>query len=191
MKSTILNLGINNIKSIKRACEKICDTTVVSSSNEFIDSDLIVLPGNGSFSKGMQEIRLRGFDKIINHFFSRKKKIIGICLGLQVMMHESEESVGTSGLGLVDGVVSKIKDNSLKLPLLGWYDVKFKENIFESRSYFFNNNYSVNLKENNLLYGKLNNLSAFIKKDNFYGFQFHPEKSGKYGIELLKKTIYF
>ena len=107
------------------------------------------------------------------------------------MMRESEESVGTSGLGIIDGIVSKIKDNSLKLPLLGWYDVKFKENIFESRSYFFNNNYSVNLKENNSIYGKLNNLSAFIKKDNFYGFQFHPEKSGKYGIELLKKTIYF
>ena len=52
------------------------------------------------------------------------------------MMRESEESVGTSGLGFIDGIVSKIKDNSLKLPLLGWYDVKFKENIFESRSYF-------------------------------------------------------
>ena len=66
------------------------------------------------------------------------------------MMRESEESVGTSGLGIIDGIVSKIKDNSLKLPLLGWYDVKFKENIFESRSYFFNNNYSVNLKEKQL-----------------------------------------
>ena len=52
------------------------------------------------------------------------------------MMRESEEFVGTSGLGIIDGIVSKIKDNSLKLPLLGWYDVKFKENIFESRSYF-------------------------------------------------------
>ncbi len=84
----------------------------------------------------MEEIKKRGFDKIINEFFNKKKKIIGICLGLQIMMKRSEESVNTNGLGLVDGNVLKINDSNLKLPLLGWYDVKFEDNFFENRSYF-------------------------------------------------------
>ena len=190
MKTIILNLGINNIKSIKNASEKICDTKVINDKSEFIDCDKIILPGNGSFQKGMEEIMKRGFDKIIKDFFKRKKKIIGICLGLQLMMKKSEESINTNGLGLIDGNVFKINNPNLRLPLLGWYDVDFKNNMFQNKSYFFNNNYVVDVKDKNLLFGKLDNLSAFIKKDNFYGFQFHPEKSGKHGIELLKKTIY-
>jgi len=189
MKTIILNLGINNIKSIKNASERICDTKVINDKSEFIDCDRIILPGNGSFQKGMEEIMKRGFDIIIKDFFKRKKKIIGICLGLQLMMKNSEEADNTNGLGLIDGNVLKIKNPNLRLPLLGWYDVDFKSNIFENKSYFFNNNYIVDVKDKNLLFGKLDNLSAFIKKDNFYGFQFHPEKSGKHGIELLKQTI--
>ncbi len=190
MKSIILNLGINNIKSIKNASEKICKTKVISEKSQFVDSDILILPGNGSFQKGMEEIRKRGFDIIIKEFFLKKKKIIGICLGLQIMMKKSEESINSTGLGLIDGKVSKICNPDLKLPLLGWYDIKFTNNCFENKSYFFNNNYSVNLKDESLILGKLDEISAFVKKDNFYGFQFHPEKSGKHGIELLKKTIY-
>ena len=190
MKSIILNLGINNIKSIKNATEKICSTKVISNSKEFYECDLIILPGNGSFQKGMEEIKLRGFEAIIKDFFFKKKKIIGICLGLQLMMRTSEESINTSGLGLIDGDVYKINDSNLRLPLLGWYDVNFKDKIFENKSYFFNNNYAVNLESKDLTFGKLKNISVFVKQDNFYGFQFHPEKSGKHGIELLKKTIY-
>ncbi len=190
MKTIILNLGINNIKSIKNASEKICNTKIINDKSEFIDCDRIILPGNGSFQKGMEEIMKRGFYKIIKDFFKRKKKIIGICLGLQLMMKRSEESINTSGLSLINGKVIKINDSNLRLPLLGWYDVAFKNNMFQNKSYFFNNNYIVDVEDKNLSIGKLNNLSAFIKKDNFYGFQFHPEKSGKHGIELLKKTIY-
>jgi len=190
MKTVILNLGINNIKSIKSASEKLCDTDVISDKNDFTEADILILPGNGSFHKGVEEIKKRGFDRIIKEFFLKKKKIIGICLGLQLMMNNSEESLNTNGLGLIDGSVTKINDASLKLPLLGWYDVEFKDNFFENKSYFFNNNYVVNPINKNSVIGKLKNISAFIKQDNFYGFQFHPEKSGKHGIELLKKTMY-
>ena len=189
MKATILNLGINNIKSIRSAIEKICETKVISNKNEFTKTDIVILPGNGSFGKGIEEINKRGFDDVIKNSYFCGKKIIGICLGLQLMMRTSEESQEIKGLGLIDGVVSKINDESLRLPLLGWYDVKFKDDFFENKSYFFNNNYSVNLKDSRLVIGKFNNITSFIKQKNFYGFQFHPEKSGKHGIELLKKII--
>ena len=189
MKATILNLGINNIKSIRSAIEKICETKVISNKNEFTKTDIVILPGNGSFGKGIEEINKRGFDDVIKNSYLCGEKIIGICLGLQLMMNTSEESQGIKGLGLIDGVVSKINDESLRLPLLGWYDVKFKDDFFENKSYFFNNNYAVNLKDSRLVIGKFNNITSFIKQKNFYGFQFHPEKSGKHGIELLKKII--
>ena len=189
MKATILNLAINNIKSIRSAIEKICETKVISNKNEFTKTDIVILPGNGSFGKGIEEINKRGFDDVIKNSYFCGKKIIGICLGLQLMMRTSEESQEIKGLGLIDGVVSKINDESLRLPLLGWYDVKFKDDFFENKSYFFNNNYSVNLKDSRLVIGKFNNITSFIKQKNFYGFQFHPEKSGKHGIELLKKII--
>ena len=190
MKATILNLGINNIKSIRSAIEKICETKVISNKNEFTKTDIVILPGNGSFGKGIEEINKRGFDDVIKNSYLCGEKIIGICLGLQLMMNTSEESQGIKGLGLIDGVVSKINDESLRLPLLGWYDVKFKDDFFENKSYFFNNNYAVNLKDSRLVIGKFNNIASFIKQKNFYGFQFHPEKSGKNGLELLKKTIF-
>ena len=190
MKATILNLGINNIKSIRSAMEKICETEVISNKNEFTNADIVILPGNGSFGKGIEEINKRGFDSVIKDSYLCGKKIIGICLGLQLMMNTSEESQEIKGLGLIDGIVSRISDESLRLPLLGWYDVKFKDGFFENKSYFFNNNYAVNPKDSRLVIGKFNNIAAFIKKENFYGFQFHPEKSGKHGVELLKKTIY-
>ena len=189
MKATILNLAINNIKSIRSAIEKICETKVISNKNEFTKTDIVILPGNGSFGKGIEEINKRGFDDVIKNSYFCGKKIIGSCLGLQLMMRTSEESQEIKGLGLIDGVVSKINDESLRLPLLGWYDVKFKDDFFENKSYFFNNNYSVNLKDSRLVIGKFNNITSFIKQKNFYGFQFHPEKSGKHGIELLKKII--
>ena len=80
----------------------------------------------------------------------RKKKIIGICLGLQLMMKKSEESINTSGLSLINGKVIKINDTNLRLPLLGWYDVIFKNNMFQNKSYFFNNNYIVDVEDKNL-----------------------------------------
>ena len=74
MKAVILNLGINNIKSIKSASEKLCDTDVISDKSDFTEADILILPGNGSFQKGVEEIKKRGFDKIIKDFFLKKKK---------------------------------------------------------------------------------------------------------------------
>ena len=190
MNSVILDLEINNIKSVKSALNELSSVKIITHKNQFTNADVIILPGNGSFKKGMEEIKKRGFDEIIKDYFYNKKKIISICLGLQLMMSESEESKNISGLNLIEGNVLKINESSLKLPLLGWYDVYFKNNFYENKSYFFNNNYMVNPKNKSLVYGHFKKIPSFLKIDNFYGFQFHPEKSGRSGIELLKKTMY-
>jgi len=190
MNSIILDLEINNIKSVKSALDKFSKTKIITHQDQFTDADVLILPGNGSFKKGMEEVKKRGFEEIIKDYFYKKKKIISICLGLQLMMRESEEAKNIKGLNLIEGSVVKINDSSIKLPLLGWYDVSFKDDFYEDKSYFFNNNYMVNPINKDLIIGKSNRISSFVKKNNFYGFQFHPEKSGKRGIELLKKTLY-
>ena len=190
MNSVLLDLEINNIKSVKKTFEKFSEMKIITHKDQFTNTDVLILPGNGSFKKGMKEIKKRGFEDIIKDYFYNDKKIISICLGLQLMMGESEEAEGIEGLNLIKGNVIKINDKSLKLPLLGWYDVSFENQFYKNESYFFNNNYMVNPKNKSLITGHSNNIPSFIKKNNFYGFQFHPEKSGKRGVELIKKTLY-
>ena len=190
MNSIILDLEINNIKSVKSALDKFSKTKIIAHIDQLTDADVLILPGNGSFKKGMEEIKKRGFEEIIKDYFYNNKKIISICLGLQLMMEESEEAKNIKGLNLIEGSVVKIDDRSIKLPLLGWYDVSFKNDFYEDRSFFFNNNYMINPVNKDLIIGKSNKIPSFVIKDNFYGFQFHPEKSGKRGIQLLKKILY-
>ena len=90
MNSVILDLEINNIKSVKSALNELSSVKIITHKNQFTNADVIILPGNGSFKKGMEEIKKRGFDEIIKDYFYNKKKIISICLGLQLMMSESE-----------------------------------------------------------------------------------------------------
>ena len=187
----ILNLGINNIKSITNACKLIGKTIIINSHKDFnSDIEVLVLPGNGHFSVGMQSIKDLKFDQIINEFFKKKKKIIGICLGLQLLMNKSDEANNIKGLSLIDGEVKKIDPKKIKIPLLGWYTVNFDSEDIENKEFFFNNSYMVNLVNKDLIVGKIGNLvPAYIVQGNISGFQFHPEKSSHNGLELLKKVI--
>lgn len=187
----ILNLGINNIKSITNACRLIGETVIVNSLNDYDkDIEVLILPGNGHFSLGMKLIRDLKFDQIINEFFKKKKKIIGICLGLQLLMHKSDEAENIKGLSLIDGEVKHINPQKIKTPLLGWYTVNFKKDKIKDKEFFFNNSYMVCPANKDLIVGDIGDLvPAYIAHDNIHGFQFHPEKSSHNGLELLKNVI--
>jgi glutamine amidotransferase len=191
MKTGILNLEINNIKSIFNASKIISESYLINHIDDFQnDTDVLILPGNGKFSQGMKSILNKKFDLLIKNHLANNKKLIGICLGMQLMMGSSEESKGVEGLNLIEGSVKIIPENQFKIPLLGWYDVIFNENFFEKNIFFFNNKYSVNTTSKDIILGTImDNLTVFIKKKNIYGLQFHPEKSSKQGLKILKKII--
>jgi glutamine amidotransferase len=191
MKTGILNLEINNIKSIFNASKIISESYLINHIDDFQnDTDVLILPGNGKFSQGMKSIIDKKFDLLIKDHLANNKKLIGICLGMQLMMSHSEESWGVEGLNLIEGCVQIIPENQFKIPLLGWYDVIFNENFFEKNIFFFNNKYSVNTTSKNIILGKImDKLVVFIKKKNIYGLQFHPEKSSKQGLKFLRKII--
>jgi len=191
-KIAILDLGLNNIKSIYNLCSKFYSTYIFSKPNELKkDTNILILPGNGNFGKGMEVLNNRNLSNFLMNI-SSEIKIIGICLGMQIFMSESDESPNIKGLSLISGKVIKIKENdNYNNPLLGWYNVKFENKEFKKfeGSFFFNNNFIVQPSNKEFIYGNLDDFPIFTISKNIYGIQFHPELSRGLGSNFLKYII--
>ena len=192
-KTAILDMGLNNIKSIFNLSNKFSETYIFSELKEFkTNTDTIILPGNGNFGKGMEILNNKNLIEFIQNI-SQEIKIVGICLGLQLLMNESDESPDVKGLSLIEGKNIKIDINDdYNNPLLGWYNVKFidtkkYENL--NGCYFFNNNFVIDPVKKSIISGYLDNLPVFINEKNIYGIQFHPELSRNIGNYFFKKIL--
>ena len=127
----ILDYGVGNVKSLLFTLKKISTQVKVSGSiNEIRKSDVLILPGVGSFPNCMNKLKKKGFDKILKDEFDKGKNIIGICVGMQIMLKIGEEKKKTKGLDIIDGNVKKISTKG-KLPIIGWYKLKIKKIIFK------------------------------------------------------------
>ncbi len=191
-KIAILDLGLNNIKSIYNLCSKFYSTYIFSKPNELKkNTNVLILPGNGNFGKGMEVLNNRNLSNFLINI-SGEIKIIGICLGMQIFMDESDESPNVKGLSLISGKAVKIKENdNYNNPLLGWYNVKFKNKEFKKfeGSFFFNNNFIVQPYDKEFTYGDLDDFPIFTISKNIYGIQFHPELSRGLGTNFFKYII--
>ena len=193
-KIAIIDYKVGNIKSIVNAV-LLFDTQVILTSNhdEIMSSDGIILPGVGSYIHGMSNLKNLSLDKTIYEYANTNKPIMGICLGMQLLMEGSEEFQKTKGLGLSKGQVKKISlQKNLSLPHIGWETVEFNNSALNS-DYFFCHSYSAipNNQDDILATSKYGSqiICAAVKRDNITGFQFHPEKSGNYGLQLIKQFI--
>tara|TARA_R110000744_G_scaffold46039_1_gene101988 strand:+ start:284 stop:865 length:582 start_codon:yes stop_codon:yes gene_type:complete len=191
MKIVIINYGAGNIQSIKFAIKRLGYDAVLSSNVEEIQSaDKVIFPGVGEASSAMKKLRDSGLDRIIPNL---KQPVLGICLGMQLMCHSSEEGK-TSGLGIFDVDVVKF-DTSVKVPQIGWNQInKLKSDLFEGVSenehiYLVHSFYAPLCEETiaECSYGL--DYSAALRKDNFYGTQFHPEKSSDVGEKILENFL--
>ena len=188
---TIIDYKSGNLKSISNGFKKIgCDVEITSNIEKIADSDYLVLPGVGAFGSAMEN--LEEFKKVIHEHVDDDKPFLGVCLGQQVLMDSSEESPDVDGLKLFEGHACYLPEG-LKIPHMGWNTIIFKNNLLfadvaKETQFYFVHSYFI---EYNLIfdiasanYG--NQFSAAIQKDNFFGVQFHPEKSGEAGEQLLK-----
>lgn len=194
----ILDYGMGNIASVKKAIKKIGYKSIVSDHILMSDNyDCIILPGVGSFNTAMQNIKKKNTDHILKKLVAkRNQKILGICLGMQLLAEYGDEPVLTKGLGLINGHVKKMSLKSNRLPHVGWNNVivnNSKFNSFQNKDFYFIHSYSF-VVENKLdlmmsvhVDGK--EFTAAVNKNNIYGTQFHPEKSQDFGLELLKKIL--
>ena len=192
-KISILNLKINNLKSLYFFFNQFGKVEFVDNhTNNISETDILIIPGNGNFKAGMETIKKNNLTETIFEFKQKNKKIIGICLGMQLLFNDSDENKNIGGLKLINGTVKKISSEIYKLPLLGWYELQKNANpILSNKTFFFNNNYSVfsidkTLEISHINNQNKNNICAIVKKNNIFGLQFHPEKSSNNGKKLLK-----
>jgi len=206
----IVDYGMGNIKSVQRGLEKVGATVTLSSVPEIIaTANRIVLPGVGAFEEGMKELRKANLITAIQDFVSTGKSLLGICLGMQILLENSEEHGNHQGLGFIQGSVKAIPQNAgdlfvRKTPHIGWSELKFQNHKADwSRTclgdinigeyfYFVHSFMAVPVKSSDVLahceYEGLQ-ITAAIRKDNVTGLQFHPEKSGESGLKILQKFV--
>ncbi len=198
-KILVLNYEVGNLSSIINSLNSLEIKHIVSDKKtEIKKSDIMILPGVGSFKKTMEIIKKKNLFYPIKNAFKEGKKIVGICVGMQILATYGEEHNKTKGLDIIPGKVIKIPSNKNHfLPIMNWmeisskkYNDKFKIN---KKQFYFLHSYYFDLKDNiNSLYQyKLNSLMipAIIEYKNAIGIQFHPEKSSNQGLELLRKIL--
>ncbi len=198
----IINYGMGNIRSVENAIKKLnFQPKVITNPEELNESGKIILPGVGSFKAAMQLLDQRGWiSKIKNNVLEKKKPLLGICLGMQLLADKSEENGITEGLRIIPGEVKSLKNLGckLKVPQIGWNSVRFinKHKYFAEIKddidfYFVNSYVYLPANKSNVIgvtsYGV--NFCSAIAKDNISGTQFHPEKSSKSGLKILRNFL--
>ena len=198
----LLNIGLNNIYSIYNALSMFGNVKIIDdfNTNNPPNYEVVVIPGVGSFKTAIELIKKKKFDEIINEANIKKKKILGICLGFQILFSHSYEIGFTKGLGLIDGEIVSFSSKANFIRNIGWLKVKFKGNkdskyepllkdkfFYHIHSFFLS---GVNQKHI-LTLSEVNNFTftSSISFNNITGVQFHPEKSGKNGLNFLKGFI--
>tara|TARA_B110000858_G_scaffold152525_1_gene173767 strand:- start:206 stop:853 length:648 start_codon:yes stop_codon:yes gene_type:complete len=209
-KITIIDFGVGNLLSLKRAFENVgAEVMITNKQEKIINSSYIVLPGVGAFQNAMKSIINLKLVDCIKNVADKKLPLLGICLGAQLLLQKSEEFGTTDGLGIIKGAVKpinlfNIKKKKIIIPHIGWAnivstnDVENKDNLLfkdlnkDDFFYFVHSYVSKPLTKEQILY-KTNyediDITAIHGTDNVYGFQFHPEKSGLSGLKLLKNFL--
>ncbi|MEY8779725.1 imidazole glycerol phosphate synthase subunit HisH [Allomuricauda sp. XS_ASV26] len=191
MKIVIIDYGAGNIQSIIFAIKRLGYEAVLSHDAEEIrNADKVIFPGVGEASSAMEKLRATGLDTLIP---TLKQPVLGICLGMQLMCNASEEG-NTEGLGIFDLDVVKFS-NKVKVPQIGWNQISdLKSELFanvpdKSYIYLVHSFYAPIGKESIALSEYEVEYSAALQKDNFYGVQFHPEKSSEVGSGILQNFL--
>lgn len=196
----IIDYKIGNVGSILNMLEKIGVDAVISSDiGQIKNASKLILPGVGSFDNGMKNLEEMGLISVLEEkVLKGKTPILGICLGMQLFARKSEEGV-LNGLGWIDGEVRKFKlDNSFKIPHMGWntIDICKKDPLFadmeDEIKFYFVHSYHFACKSQDDILATTNygyDFPSIIRKENIIGVQFHPEKSHKYGMKLLKNFV--
>ncbi len=196
----IIDYDAGNIKSVEKAIQYLGEDAVITRDRDLIlNSDKVILPGVGSFGDAMAKIREYDLVNTIYDVVDKKTPFLGICLGLQLLFKTSEESEGVTGLGLLDGRIIRIPDApGLKIPHMGWnsLDIKPGATLFQgiedqSYVYFVHSYYLQAEHEEDVAATTVysTKIHASVEHENIYACQFHPEKSSRVGLQILKNFI--
>lgn len=188
----IIDYDAGNLRSIQRALlETGADVTITSDPAAVVAADRVVFPGDGHAKTAMETLHARGLDDAIHTSVEAGKPFLGVCVGMQLLFEQMEEGP-TIGLGLLQGTVRKLPD-VVKVPQIGWNTVRFREHsplahLDEAYFYFVHSFAPLAERENDIAgetdYGV--RFTSVVMHDNIWGTQFHPEKSGEDGLDLIR-----
>ncbi|CAK9885357.1 MAG: Imidazole glycerol phosphate synthase subunit HisH [Candidatus Erwinia impunctatus] len=194
MKVVILDTGCANLSSVKWAIDRLGYAPVISRDADIVlQAEKLLLPGVGTAEAAMTQMYERVLVKLVK---ACTQPVLGICLGMQLLGTESDESGGIKTLGIIDAPVNKMHDHGLPLPHMGWNRITSRagnhlfRNIPDGSYFYFVHSYAMAVNEYTIAqcnYGEP--FSAAIQRDNFFGVQFHPERSGAAGAQLLKNFL--
>lgn len=196
----IIDYDAGNMKSVEKALDFLgAEYIVTRKEEELRAADKLILPGVGSFGDAMSKLDSYGLTDVIKDLVQSGKPILGICLGLQLLFEESEETPGVKGLSLLEGKIVRFDDSfGLKIPQIGWNSLAFPKpsklfaGVDEGCYVYFVHSYYLKAKDEGIVaasceYG--NHVHAAVESGNIYATQFHPEKSSDVGLKILKNYI--
>jgi len=189
----LIDYGAGNLKSVANALDDLGTKYLITDKSKEIDSaEKIIFPGVGEATSAMNKLKEKG---IVESIISSKNPLLGICLGMQLLSTFSEER-NTKCLDVVKTIVRQFDSTKVKVPHMGWNNVEYKNqnklfaNIKSGEHFYFANSYYVPITEYTIASTNYDlSFSAAINRNNFFGVQFHPEKSGKVGLQVLKNFI--
>lgn len=196
----ILDYGIGNVKSLKNALNKININNKLCDHIDLEDNKLrgLIIPGVGAFPTAINLLKQKNLFKKIQDYSKKNLPILGICLGMQILLKKGTEGENKDGLDFFNGQVLPLDQNKIKTPNIGWRKIIGQDEIIqniENLDFYFVHSFYVEPENKKYVkyYIDYENfrIPAFIRKDKIFGFQFHPEKSGKNGLNLLERFCNF
>jgi glutamine amidotransferase len=194
----ILDYGMGNLRSVARAIEHVGgDPLVTADAAAALEADGLVVPGVGHFGACMANLRERGLDAVVKEFATSGRPVFGVCVGMQVLFEGSEEAPEVAGLGLFEGVSRRLGAGGVKVPHMGWDKVAWNRHRLHPYVtdipytwFYFVHSYAPWTRDavGVTTYGDLA-ISAAVGLDNVFATQFHPEKSGRWGLALYSAFV--
>lgn len=197
----IIDYEVGNLRSVEKALHFIgCDAEVSSDRDFILNADAVVLPGVGAFADAMQNLKKHGMIDVIHTVIESGKPFLGICLGMQLLFEHSEEGgENVQGLSILKGAIRQLPQNmNLKVPHMGWnlLDIKGDSPLLGSLSkapyVYFVHSYYLDTSDKDIVIGETSygiTFSVAVQKGNVFATQFHPEKSGEVGLEILRNFV--
>lgn len=193
----IIDYDAGNLKSVEKAFLHIGEEAIITrNQDEILSADKVILPGVGAFGDAMHKLHSYHLVDTIKKVVDNGTPLLGICLGLQLLFESSEESVGVKGLSILEGEIVKIPENNeLKIPHIGWNSLEVREGaklfqgLPQNPYVYFVHSYYLKAKNENEVAATTDYstvIHASVEKDNIYACQFHPEKSGDVGLQILR-----